>query len=128
LIQLDASFLIRSLIPGSSEDRRLREWLARNERVGISAVAWSEFLCGPVDPAAVEVAARLLDEPSDFVAHDAAEAARLYNLSGRRRGSFVDCMIAAVTLRLQAALATSNPADFRRFVAAGLKLAFPDES
>jgi len=47
----------------------------------------------------------------------------LFNRAGRRRGSLLDCMIAAIALRAGAALATANQADFRRLRAAGLRLA-----
>lgn len=123
MIHLDTSFLIRALVRGSREDARLRGWLMRNEELRISAVAWAEFLCGPVEPPVLELAAGLLDEPIPFLAEDALGAARLYNLAGRRRGSLADCMVAAVAVRLRAALATSNPRDFRRLGAAGPELA-----
>jgi predicted nucleic acid-binding protein len=54
---------------------------------------------------------------------DCAATARLFNLGGRRRGSFTDCMIAAVAIRAGATLATSNGEDFVRFRSAGLRLA-----
>jgi predicted nucleic acid-binding protein len=57
-----------------------------------------------------------------FTDVEAATAAELFNTTGRRRGAFVNCMIAATALRAGASLATSNARDFRPFEAAGLKL------
>jgi predicted nucleic acid-binding protein len=54
---------------------------------------------------------------------DAGASARLFNLTGRRRGSLNDCMIAAIALRVDASVATTDVADFRRFEAAGLQIA-----
>ncbi len=122
MIHLDTSFLIRALVPGSAEDRLLRGWLGDGEPLGISAVCWAEFLCGPVRAAEVELVARVVGEPAPFESGPAATTARLFNLSGRRRGSFVDCMVAATALRAEAKLATANPADFRRFASAGLEV------
>ena len=122
MIHLDTGFLIGALRRGSPEDQRLRAWLARGEGVGISVVSWTEFLCGPVDGDDVELAARVVDEPVALLPADAASAARLFNLAGRRRGSLNDCMIAAAALRVRASLATTNLADFRRFESAGLRL------
>lgn len=122
MIHLDTGFLISALRRGSAEDRRLREWLAEGEPIGISAVSWTEFLCGPVAPHDVELATRVVDEPVALLAADAAIAAKLYNLAGRRRGSLNDCMIAATALRAAASVATTNVADFRRFGPAGLRV------
>ena len=49
MIHLDTGFLDQRVRRGSAEDRRLREWLAQRRPIGISAVGWAEFLCGPVD-------------------------------------------------------------------------------
>jgi len=88
----------------------------------MSAIAWAEFLCGPVEEPHGELAAQLVSEHVAFTEDDAPVAARLFNTSGRRRGSLLDCMIAAIALRADAALATVNPSDFRRFEAEGLTL------
>ncbi len=122
MILVDASFLIRALVSGSPQDAKLREWLVAGEELGVSAVAWCEFLCGPVEPRLVDLAARIVSRRFGFAEEEAALAARLFNQAGRRRGSLPDCMIAATALGLAAPLATENAADFRRFEPAGLVL------
>ena len=89
----------------------------------MSTVAWTEFLCGPLDRAELELAAEIVGRSRDFTSDHAATAARLFNESGRRRGRLVDCMIAAVALADGAAIATTNETDFRRFESSGLDLA-----
>ena len=123
MIHLDTSFLICALDRGSQEDARLREWITANEPLGMSTVAWAEFLCGPVNEAAVSVASVVVGRHSLFDDEMAVIAARLFNGSGRRRGTMVDCMIAATALAEGASVATSNPDDFRRFEDFGLALA-----
>jgi predicted nucleic acid-binding protein len=122
VIHLDTSFLIRALLPGSSQDQILRRWLGAGEPLGMSAIAWGEFLCGPIGASGIALAARIVDEPVPFVGADAALTAQLFNEGGRRRGSLVDCMIAGIALRAGAALATANPSDFRRYAPAGLEV------
>ena len=123
MIHVDTDFLIGALRQGSTEDRRLRRWLAEGEPIGISAISWTEFLCGPVESRDVELARQVIDEPVPLLGVDAGTSARLFNLTGRRRGSLNDCMIAAIALRLDASVATTNVADFRRFEPSGLRLA-----
>jgi predicted nucleic acid-binding protein len=48
IIHLDTSFLIRALSPNSGEDKQLRGWTANGATLGMSAIGWSEFLCGPL--------------------------------------------------------------------------------
>ncbi len=98
VIHLDTSFLIRALVPGSPEDQALREWLRDAEPMAVSTVAWAEFLSGPVDAGQVELAARVISETPSLHKDDAHLAAELFNTSGRRRGCFLDCLIAAVAL------------------------------
>lgn len=122
MIHLDTSFLIRAIEPGTLADRQLRRWLAEGAELGISAVAWAEFLCGPLETSVTETVLPFVREPVAFQRHDAELAARLFHLAGRRRGSIADCMIAAVALHSRAELATSNARDFQRFAGAGLKV------
>ena len=122
MIHLDTSFLIRALAPGTAEDRKLREWMEEGETLGMSTVAWAEFLCGPLARRDVALAAEIIGRRRDFTTEHATVASRLFNESGRRRGSLIDCMIAAAALVDGAPIATANTADFSRFEDFGLKL------
>jgi predicted nucleic acid-binding protein len=120
MVHLDTSFLIRALVRGSREDALLREWLDDGEDLRMSAIAWTEFLCGPIAIIDHELASRVVSARVVFTEDQATVAARLFNESGRRRGSMVDCMIAAAALAERAPIVTANPDDFGRFTAAGL--------
>jgi predicted nucleic acid-binding protein len=122
MIQLDTSFLIHGLVKDTTEDTLLRKWLRDGKALTMSAVAWAEFLCGPLRPEEVELAGRVVGHVLPFAVEDALLAAELFNSSGRRRGSLADCMVAASALLRDASLATANPADFRRLERSGLKL------
>ena len=122
MIHLDTSFLIRALIPGTPEETKLRKPAGREVLI-MSSVAWVEFLCGPLGSADRASAERIVQGLQDFTPDQAEVAARLFNDSGRRRSMIPDCMIAAAALADGAAIATSNAAHFRRFAAAGLKMA-----
>ena len=122
MIHLDTGFLIRALVRNSPEDIKLRGWLRVRTQVGMSTIGWAEFLCGPVETGEVDLAARIIQDRVPFVDEDAVVAAQLFNLAGRRRGTLIDCMIAAVALRTGSSLATTNPEDFRRLESAGLEV------
>ena len=122
MIHLDTNFLIRALVRGTPQDKILRDWLRSGEKFGMSTIAWAELLCGPIETRHLELATAVVSERAPFLEKDSALAARLFNESGRRRGTFADCMIAATSLRLKAPLATANPSDFSRFEEAGLTL------
>lgn len=123
MIHLDTSFLIHALAAGSEADRALRTWLQQGEPIAVSCVGWAELLCGPLGDRHRALAVRLVPERVPFDEQDAAMAAELFNLGGRRRGSLADCMIAGTAIRRGARLATANPRDFVRFAGAGLVLA-----
>ena len=122
MIHLDTSFLVRALIPATPEETKLRKWAGEGQVLIMSSVAWAEFLCGPLDIGDLGVAERLVERRKDFTPDEAVVAARLFNESGRRRGTIIDCMIGAAALADGASVATSNATHFSRFSAAGLKL------
>jgi predicted nucleic acid-binding protein len=88
----------------------------------MSAIAWGEFLCGPIDARHVELAREIVPDPEPFGRRDAELAAGLFNRSGRRRGTLSDCMIAASAMRVGGSLASANVEDFNRFVSDGLRI------
>jgi len=122
MIHLDTSFLIRGLVHDSAEDRALRKWLKGGESLGMNTVAWTELLCGPLEESHLELATHVVSQRVAFLEEDSVVSARLFNESGRRRGSLIDCMIAASALRAGEPLATANVADFRKFAVFGLKI------
>jgi predicted nucleic acid-binding protein len=122
-IHLDTSFLIRALTLDSLEAGKLLGWLQERRSIAMSAFAWGEFLCGPLEDTGLALARSLVSKHASVGVEEAAEAARLFKLGGRRRGSFPDCVIAATAIRAGAELATSNVSDFGLFREAGLELA-----
>jgi predicted nucleic acid-binding protein len=123
MFQLDANFLIAALVTGSTEEAKLMYWFETGQTIGMSSVAWGEFLCGPLG-APEESAARqlgLVIEP--VLPVDAEFAARMFNLTGRRSRSFQDCLIGAVAIRTRSQFATLNLSDFAPLIAHGLKFA-----
>jgi predicted nucleic acid-binding protein len=69
------------------------------------------------------MARRLFTQTNSLERLDAEKAASLFNLTGRRAKSYSDCCIAAVAIRAEAELATSNRRDFTPMVTHGLLLA-----
>ncbi len=123
MLHLDTNFLILALQRGTSEETKLRAWIGAGESPGISAVAWAEFYCGPLDSRDKALARVLFPVVEPLLPADAEKGAELFNLTGRRARSLADCLIAAVAIRCGAQLATGNHADFQPFVSHGLTLA-----
>lgn len=123
IIHLDTNFLVDLVTVGSHGGLKILSWLREGKSVATSAIAWSEFCNGPLTREQKEAAFTVLDRKiTDFTWREAEEAARLFNLSGRRRGSHADCMIAAAAIISGNSLATFNRDDFERLVPHGLKL------
>src|SRR5437667_9039647 len=124
MIHLDTNYLIGLLVKGSAEALEVDGWLAAGELLAASAIAWTEFLNGPVTLLEVSLAEAVLQSRIiPFGQAEAALAAELFNRTGRRRGSRFDCLIASTAIRAQAQVATINQSDFKVFVPHGLKLA-----
>ena len=116
MIHLDTNDLIGLPVQGSA--------VAAGESLAASAIAWTEFLNGPVTPLEVGRAEAVLQSRIiPFGQGEAALAAELFNQTGRRRGSRFDCLIAATAILAQAEVATVNQSDFKVFVAHRLKFA-----
>jgi predicted nucleic acid-binding protein len=120
MILLDTNYLINLLVPGSKEAELITAWYPEND-LCTSAIAWYEFLCGPVDDESITLVRSLLrDRILPFTADQASESARLYNLVNRQRRLRVDAMIAAAAIITNAELATANVQDFAAFKPFGL--------
>jgi len=122
-LHLDTNLLIDLVTAGSPHIAVVRRWLAEGEKLGVSAIAWSEFCNGPLSKEQKDAIFAVVEQRvSDFTWRQAEEASRLFHRTGRRRGSHADCMIAASAMAHQVPVATRNIRDFERFVPFGLKL------
>ncbi|MDE2788535.1 MAG: type II toxin-antitoxin system VapC family toxin [Chloroflexota bacterium] len=123
MIYLGTSFLIPALVRDTQQDQQVRNWISQGETIAISAVACTEFLCGPLSPRDLSAALRIVEQHLEFTTEHAAIAPRLFNATDRRRRMMVDCMIAATAVADGAQMATVNSGDFDRFTERGLRLA-----
>ncbi|MCX6983025.1 MAG: type II toxin-antitoxin system VapC family toxin [Verrucomicrobia bacterium] len=122
-LHLDTNLLIDLVTAGSPHIAVVRRWLADGEKLGVSAIAWSEFCNGPLSKEQKDAIFAVVEQRvSDFTRRQAEEASRLFHRTGRGRGSHADCMIAASAMAHQVPVATRNIRDFERFVPFGLKL------
>ena len=122
MILLDTNYLIAVLVKNSPEADRIRAWLA-SEDLCTTAIAWYEFLSGPVDEEGVGLVSALLrDRVIPFSGNQAQEGARLWNATGRQRRLRIDAMIAGAAVVSGAELATANLGDFEPFRPYGLRL------
>jgi len=123
VIHLDTNILIDIVTAHSPQVAMVRGWLSEGKTLTTSAVAWSEFLNGPHSHGQKDaVRAVLAGGIRPFDEEQAELASRLFHVTGRRRGSHADCMIAAAALAKREVVATRNLKDFQRFVPHGLML------
>lgn len=124
MTHLDANYLILGLIASTPQAADLQRWLTEGEAISTSAVAWMEFVTGPVSPDLVTAARQIIQGRILPLGVEEAElAASLFNDLGRKRALRYDCLIAAAAIRAGARLATANHVDFALFTPHGLQLA-----
>jgi len=123
MICLDTNYLVRMIMPKTQEASRVERWLKQREKLCTSAVCWYEFLCGSVAEEEIRIVRDCLEGGIiPFSEAQIAEAAQLFNSTGRLRRLRVDSMIAACAITIRAPLATSNTEDFAPFASYGLKI------
>jgi predicted nucleic acid-binding protein len=123
MIHLDTNYLVDLCTPGSAAAAEVRQWLANNEEVATSTIAWSEFVSGPVSQKDINAVEYILSgRLTVFSRDEAIMAGGLFNQTGRKRGSRMDCFIAATAICAGAQLATQNKNDFSIFIHSGLRL------
>jgi predicted nucleic acid-binding protein len=122
-VHLDTNYLIAYAGGISAEViQRVEHWISQDRKLCCSAMAWAEFLCGPIEPEDIAAMEILLDHVEPVTPELAAEGARLFRQTGRRSRSLPDCLIAATAIAAQAPIATNNHADFTPFLPHGLQL------
>jgi predicted nucleic acid-binding protein len=122
MIHLDTNVLIA--LPRLAKHRHaLTQRIARGEPAATSALAWFEYVCGPVGESERELVRAAIGSRILEVDEAVAErAAMLFNRAGRSRHLRTDSLIAATALAAGAELASYNARDFALFVPEGLSL------
>jgi predicted nucleic acid-binding protein len=85
MIHLDTNYLIGLLVRGSREAADVDQWLTSGESIAASAIAWSEFLNGPVSSSEIaQVQIVLQEQIVSFGKNEASVAAELFNRAATR--------------------------------------------
>ena len=96
MIHVDTNILIEMITLGSSMAKNLRQWLKTGEQLATSAIAWSEFLSGPVSQNQINgVRTILADQIVPFGVSEAATAASVQSswAAARRARGFIYCCL-----------------------------------
>jgi predicted nucleic acid-binding protein len=123
MVHLDTNLLVALIRIDDSHHRTALRVVTGVGPFATSAVAWTEFRSKPDEPTDVAAAKGILSGgiiPFDEAA--ASLAGKLFHLTGSKRRTRLDTMIAATAILSGAELATTNPADFEPFVPHGLNL------
>lgn len=122
MIHLDTNVLIA--LPLLARQRHpLTQRIAAGEPAAASALAWFEYVCGPLAESEQQLVRAVLGARILEVDEGVAErAAALFNHAGRRRSLRTDSVIAATAILAGAELASYNASDFAPFAVHGLTL------
>lgn len=122
-LHLDTNALIALVDPLGSTVVQVRKRAQEGILPEASAVAWHEFVRGPLLSDELLRIERVVGSRIRPMTRATAElAARLFNATGRRRASTADCLIAASAIEHKAELMTANLAGFILFEPFGLQL------
>ena len=122
-LHLDTNALIALSDPSHPLFQRIERRLEEGWTAGTDAVAWHEYVRGPMLAEDRERVLLVIENRVSALTRDIAErAAELFNATGRRRASTADCLIAAACLQADAELVTDHADDFAVFTRHGLKL------
>jgi predicted nucleic acid-binding protein len=122
VIHFDTNALV-ALPLWAREGNEVVSRVVEGEAAAVCAVVWFEFLMGPLAEDEAGLAHAFIGGRVEPMTEDDAElGARLFNACGRRRNLKTDALIAATAIRANAEFVTVNVADFKPFVAHGLRL------
>lgn len=114
LVHLDSDYLIKAVSTAGPERNQLVALLDDESQVGMSAVAWYEFIRGPRTPEQLALASLVLEE-DDVVPFDPAiaeVAAETFRRLGGPRRRANDIAIGTTAALLGATLWSLNREDF----------------
>ena len=122
-LHLDTNCLIDLLLGNNKTRSVLKTKLLAGWNCSTSAIAWHEFVCGPLTQEKRQdiwdfLEGRIL--PLDFAI--AELAAEIFNKTGCKKGSKPDCIIAATAIHHKAKLLTWNKVDFKSMKKLGFAL------
>ena len=122
-ILLDTNALIALSDPSNLLFQAAERALKAGAMACTCSVAWHEYVRGPLNDKDRERVLRVIESRIYSLERKNAEfAAKLFNQTGRRRGSTADCLIAAVAVAYDAELMTWNLSDFKPFEPHGLRM------
>lgn len=123
MIHLDANLLIALLKDTDPHHVEAVRVISGSGPFATSSVAWMEFLSKPIHPNEESALKAILTGGIlPFEQETAAFAGQLYHLTGSKRRTLLDSMIASAAILANATLATVNPDDFSAFIPHGLRL------